>query len=299
MMTERGPGKRYNERNRFLETSTTLKIYIALEVKRDKNQEGEKGGGPREKHWQEFTRYFLIPYPYTRYIQVIRTLTTVHSSSRGKLFAAKRDGRWGGGLLPFRLLINNGSAKLSSEIRGAGKRIKEHGSVEKSTGLAKGYCSLPDRVSETEEWILHSRMDARNKREKMKKKTRKKRKKGRGGRGNGERSFQTNRGSIHPRYSAPRHVAAPAWNNAPVHLPNENTAGGEAWTEMRVALQRATRPTVPSLSLTELNGPAHVVARTSYVVNLHLVRLLDRSMISDDFARINTHRPWDLPRFVR
>lgn len=87
-----------------------------------------------------------------------------------------------GGLLPFRLLINNGSAKLSSEIRGAGKRIKEHGSVEKSTGLAKGYCSLPDRVSETEEWILHSRMDARNKREKMKKKTRKKRKKGRGGR---------------------------------------------------------------------------------------------------------------------
>lgn len=57
--------------------------------------------------------------------------------------------------------------------------------------------------------------------------------------------------------------------------------------------------TVPSLSLTELNGPAHVVARTSYVVNLHLVRLLDRSMISDDFARINTHRPWDLPRFVR
>lgn len=50
MMTERGPGKRYNERNRFLETSTTLKIYIALEVKRDKNQEGERRGEDPERN---------------------------------------------------------------------------------------------------------------------------------------------------------------------------------------------------------------------------------------------------------
>lgn len=145
---------------------------------------------------------------------------------------------------------------MSSEIqRRSEKRIKEHGSWLKNQRVwPKGYCSLPGRVSETEEWILHSRMDARwaretnggegNEKEKERKKGRER------GKNRGERSFQTNRGSIHPRYTAPRCRARVKQCARPFTEWKHGPAMRETWTEMRVALQRATASPANCFSLT-------------------------------------------------
>lgn len=142
---------------------------------------------------------------------------------------------------------------MSSEIqRRSEKRIKEHGSWLKNQRVwPKGYCSLPGRVSETEEWILHSRMDARNKRGRGKWE-RKGKEKGERERGKnrGERSFQTNRGSIHPRYTAPRCRARVKQCARPFTEWKHGPAMRETWTEMRVALQRATASPANCFSLT-------------------------------------------------
>ena len=162
-----------------------------------------------------------------------------------------------GGLFPFRLLINNGERKIelrnSTEVGKTNKRARLL--VEKSTGLAKRllFSSGPGVWNRGMDppFAYGRALSARNKRggEKWERKGKEKGERERG-KNRGERSFQTNRGSIHPRYTAPRCRARVKQCARPFTEWKHGPAMRETWTEMRVALQRATASPANCFSLT-------------------------------------------------